>query len=36
MEKLIGDESVNEEENLCGTVGIGEDVSVNRQSKCDS
>ena len=34
VEKLIGDESVNVEEILCGSVRIGEDGGGNRQSVC--
>ena len=34
VEKLIGDESVNVEEILCGNVGIGEDGGDERHSLC--
>ena len=38
VEKLIGDECVNVEKNLCGSVGVGEDGGGSGQSahKCDS
>ena len=34
VEKLIGEESVDLQEILCGSVGIGEYGSGNRQSVC--
>ena len=34
VERLIGDENVNVEEVLCGSVGIGEDGGYKRQSVC--
>ena len=34
VEKLIGDESVNVEEILCGSVGVGEEGGGNEQSVC--
>ena len=36
VDKLIGDESVNLDEILCGSVGIGKDGGVFRQSVCPS
>ena len=36
VEKLIGDESVNVEEILCGSVGVEEDGCGNEQSVCPS
>ena len=36
MEKLIGDESVNVEEILCGSVGVGENGGGNEQSVCQN